>query len=924
MLLIMYFGDKMDGISKKAENVLIVANPGTGKTTALAKMVVKLLSEGVKEPDILCITFTNKAAREMRSRIDEEIKTAGIDAKPYLIDVHTFHSYAYDYLSRMGLGYELAGSNMLRYSVYKSFMKDNAFNYSHGYILDNLVPKTENAIRYVKSFGILPSSIDMEKAAKELESAYKSHPLSNVTLEEASAFLKYFVNAYGTYEKEKESSGSYIDYNDMLIKFVQKHDGKKRYKYVLVDELQDLNELEAQIAVLSGDNLFLVGDRKQAIFGFQGGSLSSFEKFENDESFRKENKVLNYRSLQPILDYSKMHFLSNTNDKSYEKELEGLKSNRGKGNADVKVFTASKQINAAVKLYSEMKIGSGEKTAIITRTNGQLVQVSRLLDKKGIEYSTTAGSSTSDSAKEQIISYLRGMLYDDRDTVVSALFTPFSGITLKEAFEVSKKWPMWGSKEHGKVPKEALSVAKPFFERKKELTIDRVGSLFDEVILPISMQIGKDYYLTAQVLNSGATEFFELVPDRNIEAFFDYLSILEENYEPAKEEKSLLLTTVHKAKGREFDNVIYVPISGRNNESFVDMAVYSIIKASVGVDVREELAEEQARVDFVAFTRAKNRLYVVANQNNEDSYKIEGFEADQIDSEEEEEPKTTKYDEAYSLFVNRRFKEAKKAISHKEEWLLPMINDYFSTERDLSYSMVESAGDPYSFLKEKILSISELHTGPINKGLRAHEIAKMLYEGTLDEGTLTEDEKRYLENIKAVGSELRERTKTLQAGAEVKINAALKDIYKGFDGNTGFKAFLDAVYESSSDKDKKYVILDYKTDKDDGKASDHRRQLAVYKRLFAASKGIDEKNVSIAIGFIGLRGRINTGRLEHKLDLSQEKAVQMKTFERHLELFLSYKRDPIEFAKAVLETKSDEPLFGNIKKQLEEEIRNKK
>ena len=85
------------------------------------------------------------------------------------------------------------------------------------------------------------------------------------------------------------------------------------------------------------------------------------------------------------------------------------------------------------------------------------------------------------------------MLYDDRDTVVSALFTPFSGITLKEAFEVSKKWPMWGSKEHGKVPKEVLSTAKPFFERKKDLTIDKINSLFNEVILPVSMQISKDY-----------------------------------------------------------------------------------------------------------------------------------------------------------------------------------------------------------------------------------------------------------------------------------------------------------------------------------------------------------------------------------------------------------------------------------------------
>ena len=899
-----YTGGMMDGKFGRAENVLIVANPGTGKTTTLAKRVVELLSEGAKESDILCITFTNKAAREMKERIEEEINDAGISAKPYLIDVHTFHSYAYDYLSKMGLSYELAGSNMLRYSVYRSFMSDNAFNYPNSYILDSLVPKTENAIRYVKSFGILPSSIDIGKAEKELESAYNAHPLSNVTFDEVSAFLKYFVNAYDTYEKEKDKAGIYIDYNDMLIKFVQKNDGKKRYRYVLVDELQDLNELEAQIAVLSGDNLFLVGDRKQAIFGFQGGSLGSFRKFESDEGFRKESKVLNYRSLQPILDYSKKHFLSNTGDRSYEKELEGLKSNRKGGNAEVKVFTASKQINAAVKLYSGMKIGNGEKTAIITRTNGQLVQVSRLLDKKSIEYSTTAGSSTSDSAKGQIVSYLRGLLHDDRDTVVSALFTPFAGVTLKEAFEISKKWAIYGSKDKDKVPNEVLSMARPFFERKKELTIDKINGLFNEVILPISMQIGKDYYLTAKVLYSGTLEFFELVPERSIEAFFDYISILEENYEPAKEEKSLLLTTVHKAKGREFDNVIYIPISGRNNESFVDMAVYSIIKAAIGIDVREELDEEQTRVDFVAFTRAKNRLYVVANQKNFDSYKIDGFEAEQIDSDEEEEPKTTKYDEAYALFVNGRLEEAKKAINSKEEWLLQMIKDYFSSEKDLSYSTVESASDPYSFLKEKILNISELHTLPINKGLRAHKIAEMLYEQTLDENTLTDEEKRYLENIKVIGSELKEKTQTVQTGAEVRISAALKDIYKGFDGSTRFKAFLDAVYESDDGQKKKYVILDYKTDKDDSRASDHRRQLAVYKRLFAASNGIAENDVSIAIGFIGLRGRINTGKLEHKLDLSPEKSMQIKTFEKHLEKFLSYKRDPMEFAKELVQVKS--------------------
>ncbi|MGC8730579.1 MAG: UvrD-helicase domain-containing protein, partial [Candidatus Micrarchaeia archaeon] len=229
-------------------NALIIANPGTGKTTALANRVVELLSSGVKESDILCITFTNKAAIEMRKRINEEIEKKHIDAKAYLIEVHTFHSYAYNYLSSMGLGYELASNNMLRYSIFKSFKDDNAFNYPYSYVIDTLVPKVENAIRYLKSYGILPESISLSKALNELEGAYASHPLSNMSLEEEKMFLRYFVNAYRRYEEEKNSSGIYIDYNDMLLKFIEKHTENKRYKYVLVDELQDVNELEAKIA----------------------------------------------------------------------------------------------------------------------------------------------------------------------------------------------------------------------------------------------------------------------------------------------------------------------------------------------------------------------------------------------------------------------------------------------------------------------------------------------------------------------------------------------------------------------------------------------------------------------------------------------------------------------------------------------------
>lgn len=910
----------MVGTQDTRANTLIVANPGTGKTTALAKRVVELLSGGAKESDILCITFTNKAATEMRKRIDEEIAKAGLKAKSYLIDVHTFHSYAYDYLGETGLGYELASNNMLRYSVFRSFQNDSAFNYSLGYVINDLVPKTENAIRYLKSFGILPGHIKIGKAESELEASYQKRPLSNVTLEEEKTFLRYFVNAYERYESEKDKSGSYIDYNDMLIKFIEKHDAKKRYKHVLVDELQDVNELEASIAMLSGENLFLVGDRKQAIFGFQGGSLGSFRKFEAMNGFTKETKVINYRSLQPILDYSKKHFLSHTEDKSYMSELEGLQSSRKEGKAEVKVFTSAKQINAAVALFSNLRIAKYEKTAIITRTNGQLMQISRLLDKKGIGYSTTAGSSTSDDAKAQIIAYLKGMLFDDIDTVANAFFTPFSGLTLKEAFEASELWAKARKENRKEVPEAVERLAKPFLERKKALTMDKVKSLFNEVILPISLQIGKEYYITAQVLNAGAIEFFDTVASRNREAFFDYLSILEENYEPVGEEKDLLLTTVHKAKGREFDNVIYVPVTSSTNESFIDMVVYSIIKAALGVDVRAELAEEQTRVDFVAFTRAKDRLYIIANPRNEDSYKIEGFESEQLEAEDETEPISTNYDEAYALFVNGRYEDARSRINAKDSWLLPLISGYFSSGRDLSYTTIEQAGDPYQFLKNRILGISEPYGEALSIGSRVHEIAEKLYKGTLEEAALSSDEKRYLENIKRINKELEAKTGAVQTGAEVELKVGIKDIYKGFDKIMGFKAFLDAVYETNGAEGKRYVILDYKTDRSDARAPEHRRQLAVYKRVLAASRGIDENNISIAIGFVGLRGNINTSKLDWKLDLAQEKGQQIRTFEKHLERFLAYKDNPKEFVNDLLKEKSDEPLFGNIARQLKEEV----
>ncbi|MEM0142728.1 MAG: UvrD-helicase domain-containing protein, partial [Candidatus Parvarchaeum sp.] len=282
-------------------NILIKANPGTGKTTSLADRVIELINAGVNEKEILCLTFTNKAVDEMFDKISKKLKENGIEAsKINGLTISTFHSFCNSYLSEQGKGYEIISNNFIRFSIFKSLEKSNAFNYDRDYIIQELVPKIENSIRYIKSFGITPEEIDIQAAKNELINKSFLENMGSVTVEEILAFFDYFILAFKDYEREKGETN--IDYNDLLKRFLIEYDPlKKHYKYVLVDELQDLNDVEAGIAKLLGDYLFLVGDRKQSIFGFQGGSLKNFVEFQKLSNLEQMTRGLNYRSYSSIL-----------------------------------------------------------------------------------------------------------------------------------------------------------------------------------------------------------------------------------------------------------------------------------------------------------------------------------------------------------------------------------------------------------------------------------------------------------------------------------------------------------------------------------------------------------------------------------------------------------------------------------------------
>jgi DNA helicase-2/ATP-dependent DNA helicase PcrA len=892
-------------MSDLPDNLLIVANPGTGKTTRLAERVVELLKAGVPESEILCITFTTKAAQEMRDRIDAKIKESGLTgAKPHDIAVHTFHSYALDYLTSVDREYDVIGNNAIRYSIYKSFEANKALNYSTEYIISDIVPKTENAIRYLKSFGILPDKIDLKKAGAELGKIYVEEEISNITLEENIKFLEYFKTAFNDYEKMKPKGT--IDYNDMLIRFIDRYDKSKRhYKHVLVDELQDVNELEASIAIESGDTLFLVGDRKQSIFGFQGGSTRNFGRFTGNGT-KTATLTTNYRSTQQVIDYAKKHFLDNTKDSAHARELTGLRSNRPEKGV-VQVVTADKPENQGVKRAMELASDKGT-TAIITRTNSQLLSVSRQLDAKGVEYSSTISNATSDSANREITAFLHGVLYDTDSDILAALLTPFSGVTLKDAFLASELM------QQDKRDDKAISkITEPFYKiRERASSLAQVQKLFPELIIPICMSISKDYFITATAITENVKEFFESIRNPTRDDLFHYLAVTEESYEPIGKPGKLVLTTVHKAKGLEFDNVIYLPKETREKFSFVDAVVCSIIKSVLDIDIRDELEEERLRVDFVAFTRARDNLIIIANPKTQGRYFINGLcSAETVASDDEPEPIKRNYDKAYSLFVAGRYDKAREALKVKDEWLQDLIAGYFGKVDRISYTLIDKSKDPYDFLKGYILRVPEVSVA-FGIGSRVHEIAEVRFKGTLKKAELTEDEKKYLDNIEKIDHEIEKQYGAKQIAAEERIEMPLSEAF-GIKEDITFNGIIDAVYGC---KDGRYLIIDYKTDKTTDYAGDHRKQLAVYKRLYSKKQGIDESRIEVAIAYLGLRGKVNTGRLDCMLETKQPTAVLVRNFEKDVLQFAMYKKKPELFEDAVREQKNDEMLYEMVKREL--------
>jgi len=552
--------EKQD-ILKEEGSMLVIANPGTGKTKLLAHKYLDLVLNRVPPEEILCLTFTRKAKGEMEQRIIELLEENNFEVDLGKLNIYTFHSYALDFIEEN----EIVTTDLLRFAVYEYLKENEVLSYSDSYLLETIVPKMENLIRYIKNYGILPKDIDAEKAKTFLKDFEKNGKII-AEKEDLKKFLDVFIKVFLKYENLKKGS----DYTDILISFLNAKNFPE-FKYVLVDELQDVNNLEADIALRSGKEFFAVGDKKQAIFGFQGGSIKNFTKFDGNEFTLSEN----FRSTNQILDYAKEIYTDKTADAGAAEELKDLRNSLGKkGPKPVIIDSSDKEKELLVELVKKLseELKEKEQLGVIVRTNSQILQVSKVLEDAGIEFASTFKSSSKE-ARENIIKFLWAIFSNNVDIIKNALFTPYFPCGMQKAFELS---------ENKDITAEELLKACPEFKALKEkiVNIEDVNFLFKETILPISFAYGEDYVQTAVKLQNVATEAIHSLQNISLQKFINYLKSCDLLGLDKPSSHKINLTTVHKAKGLQYTTAIYLPKKARDTSNFQDKVVEAILGQS--------------------------------------------------------------------------------------------------------------------------------------------------------------------------------------------------------------------------------------------------------------------------------------------------------------------------------------------------------
>ena len=590
--------------------LLVIAGAGSGKTRTLIYRVAYLLENGIDPRNILLLTFTNKAARQMLDRVANLLP---VDASG--LWGGTFHSI---------------GNRMLR-------RHGSALGYSSGFSIMDREDQKDLIDTVVAAAGINPKEIRFPKGdvlAEIFSFVINTEtPIDALLAEKFPYFLpllEQIRDVHARYEKKKKSTNS-MDFDDLLektLRMLKEHEHiadfyRRQFQFILVDEYQDTNKIQADlIDTLAAEhrNVMVVGDDAQSIYSWRGANFKNIlafpERYPDAQVFKIE---LNYRSVPEILHVANAAIAANV--KQFRKELSATRPSNAVRPAVVGLNDGSEQAQFVAQRVLELRDEGIElnEIAVLYRAHYHAIELQLELSRRGIPYVITSGVRFFEQAHvKDVTSFIRFIANPRDEVAFKRMVKLLPGIGNKSADSLWYAWEK-GLNERGEITSwsERLLAMQVGARSKKSWeqlahTLDEIApggqpSPPSEMITSIVEAVYDDYAkanftnyeLRREDLNQLAAFARQF---KDVHEFLSQLALISNiDAEPALDQstdnEAVNLSSVHQAKGLEYHTV------------FVIWLTDGMFPSTRSLETRDAI-EEERRLFYVAITRARDELYL--------------------------------------------------------------------------------------------------------------------------------------------------------------------------------------------------------------------------------------------------------------------------------------------------------------------------
>ncbi|PYJ78604.1 MAG: DNA helicase UvrD [Verrucomicrobia bacterium] len=590
--------------------LLVIAGAGSGKTRTLTYRVAYLLENGIDPRNILLLTFTNKAARQMLDRVANLLP---VDASG--LWGGTFHSVGNRILRRHG----------------------SALGYSSGFTIMDREDQKDLINAVVASAGIDPKEIRFPKGdvLAEIFSfvVNTEKPLEELLAEKFPYFLPLLdkiKDVQARYEKKKKATNS-MDFDDLLEKTLsmfQQHEGiaefyRRQFQFILVDEYQDTNKIQADLVdLLARDhrNLMVVGDDAQSIYSWRGANFQNILEFPKRYPDAQVFKIeMNYRSVPEILEVANAAIAANV--QQFRKSLQPTRESNAVKPALVALNDGAEQAQFVAQRILELRDEDVDlsEIAVLYRAHYHAIELQLELSRRGIPYQITSGIRFFEQAHiKDVTSFIRFVANPRDEVAFKRMVKLLPGIGNRNADNLWRAWEN-SLNERGEVTswgKLFLSMNVTVKSKKAweqlAYTLDEIApggqpnppsEMITSIVEAIYDEYAKvnftNYELRREDLDQLAVFARQFKDVHEFLAQLALISNVDAEAAPnqTSDKEAVNLSTVHQAKGLEFHTV------------FVIWLTDGMFPSSRSLDTRDAL-EEERRLFYVAITRARDELYL--------------------------------------------------------------------------------------------------------------------------------------------------------------------------------------------------------------------------------------------------------------------------------------------------------------------------